>query len=220
METTFRNLLEDYFSKGMSLEKVTEIISDVYKPSNTSTTTKTVKKEKEANVSRFSKDSLNKLKTELIKVGVLFSEDKADKELENFKKECTKYLNSIDKDTYITKKLEAHITDFANTKKVEEHKSNAANEPNVIQVTLKELQENKNLVIMDTKGPQNKFWDFEKNHYVIGPDSDSEDNDRVVKKDNVTYYVGNKSGRVYKKTDDEEEDLFVGYVGVGKFKDL
>ena len=73
---------------------------------------------------------------------------------------------------------------------------------------------------MDTKGPQNKFWDFEKNHYVIGPDSDSEDNDRVVKKDNVTYYVGNKSGRVYKKTDDEEEDLFVGYVGVGKFKDL
>lgn len=236
METTFRNLLEDYFSKGMSLDKVNEIVTAVYKPA-TKTETKVetkvesetkakTKKEKETNVSRFSKNMLNELKSKLVKAGVKFSEDKSDEEMEKFKKECTKYLNSMDKETYLTKKMEAHMTDFANTKKVvvkeEEVKSNIAKtaEHDVIQVTLEELQNNKNLVVVDTNGPQNKFWDFEKCQYVIGPDSDSEDEDDVVKKDGVTYYVNKKTGRVYKQTDDGEEDQFVGFVGVGKFKDL
>jgi hypothetical protein len=228
MESTFRTLLEDYFSKGMSLDKMNEIISDVYKSSASKSEVKTetkakAKKEKEANVSRFSKVMLNQLKSELIKVGVKFSEEKSDEELEGFKKECTKYLNSMDKDTYVTKKIQDHISEFAKTKKVvDETKSNIGNSVThtTIQVTLEELQKNKNLVVLDTKGPQNTFWDFEKEVYVTGPDSDSEDNDITVKKDGITYYVGKTSGRVYKQTDDDEEDEFVGFAGVGKFKDL
>ena len=241
METAFRTLVEEYFSKNMTLEKVNEIINEVYKPTTTKKSVEvvvektTTKKEKNSNVTRFSAVMLKQLKVDLIKVGVTFNDDK---ELENFKKECTKYLNSMDKETYLTKKIEKHITDFANTKKVEsseeetsktkkiniESSSNIGEtsnvESNIIQVTLQELQANKNLIAVDTKGPQSTFWDFEKGQYVTGPDSDSEDEDTVVKKDGKTYYVNKKSGRVYEQGVGDDEDKFVGFVGVGKFEQL
>jgi hypothetical protein len=228
MESTFRTLLEDYFSKGMSLDKVNEIIGDVYKPVNkTETKAETKakpKKEKEANVSRFSKVMLTQLKSELIKAGLKFSEEKGDDELEKIKKECTKHLNSMDKETYLTKKIQDHISDFAKTKgNVDETKSNIGNtvvNHATVQVTLEELQKNTTLVVVGMDGPQHTFWDFEKQVFLTGPDSDSEDNDITVKKDGVTYFVGKTSGRVYKETDEGAEDEFVGYVGVGKFKDL
>lgn len=221
METTFRTLIEELFSKHISLEKVNEIVNDVYKPKNEVVEPAKKVTEKNTNISRFSKATLNQLKAELIKVGITFTDDK---EVEKFKKEFTKHANSMDKETYSSKKIEDHMKDFAETKKPITHSIPENINSNIyttVQVTLDELQKNNHLIVVGSDGPQHKFWDSLVGKFVVGPDSDDEDNDITVKRNGKTYYVGKRSGRVYEKTDDDdEEDKFVGYAGVGKFKDI
>lgn len=243
METTFRTLVEELFSKHISLDKVNEIVNDVYNPKIESTTVveptkkeskketkkeaksvekETKKDEKHTNISRFSAEMLKRLKAELVKVGITFTNDK---EIEKFKKEFTKNINSMDKETYVSKKLEEHMAEFANTKNpVKEEKPPSehtnSNVYATVQVTLEELQKNDHLIVVGADGPQHTFWDAPAGRFVVGPDSDDEDDDEVVKKDGKTYYVAKQTGRVYIKADDEEADVFDGYVGVGKYKDL
>ena len=62
------------------------------------------------------------------------------------------------------------------------------------------------------------YWDADNGRWVRGPDAVS-DEDIVEKKfQGKTYMVGEKSGRVYEETDNR--DVFHGFVGVGKFKDM
>lgn len=84
-------------------------------------------------------------------------------------------------------------------------------------IKLEDLQTNEFIVTVDGS-PEGVFWDGKTGRWVRGPRAD-DDEDLVGKKFNgQEYMVGEKTGRVYRETDNRDE--FVGFVGVGKFKDM
>lgn len=89
------------------------------------TTVKAEKEEKQKDekatkrIQRMTPTLANKLKAELVKVGITFSSDeKAEKkELDKSKKEFTSYVEDLTNDDFTAKPLEKHMEDFANSKK-------------------------------------------------------------------------------------------------------
>jgi len=82
---------------------------------------------------------------------------------------------------------------------------------------LEELRNNDLLVTIDG-GPEGVFWDGKNGGWVRGPPAvDDEDLDEMKFKGEA-YMVGLKSARIYRETDNRDE--FVGYVGVGRFRDM
>lgn len=93
--------------------------------------------------------------------------------------------------------------------------SNAANIHTVEDI--EELTNNEFLVTVQGS-PDGVFWDGKNGRWVRGPEA-VEDEDLVeVNFNGVDYMVGEQSTRIYRETDNRDE--FVGYVGVGKFKDM
>lgn len=161
-----------------------------------------------------------------------------DKEFDKLKKEFVKYLNELADDDY-TKDGKTHLhhmNDFVNLKKtpkkadekkaekkkmwdeIHEAPDNLPTSPSAIEdVDLKEMQGNEFLVTVEG-APDGVFWDGSHGRWIRGPHP-VDDEDLIEKKFNGTeYMVGEKSGRIYQEVDDR--DTFVGYVSIGKFKDM
>lgn len=164
-----------------------------------------------------------------------------DKEFDKLKKEFVKYLNELTEDDYHKdgKTHLQHMNDFVHLKKApkkaeekpvekkekktmwedmhETPRHPPASAGGIEDVDLKELQGNDFLITVDGS-PDGVYWDGSHGRWVRGPCS-VEDEDLIEKKLNgVEYMVGEQSGRVYQEVDDR--DTFVGYVGIGKFKDM
>ena len=74
----------------------------------------------------------------------------------------------------------------------------------------------KSLVVTNVDG---KFWDADEGRMVTGPSEDAdEDFSEPTKLGDNEYIVGETTGRVYEVR--ESGDVFAGFRGVGKFKDL
>lgn len=92
--------------------------------------------------------------------------------------------------------------------------SNAAT---IDDLTLEELQGIEMLATPEG-GPMGVYWDADDGRWVRGPIQD-DDEDLVEKKfKGKAYAIGETTGRIYETTDDR--DVFVGFAGVGAFRDL
>lgn len=84
-------------------------------------------------------------------------------------------------------------------------------------LTLDELRSIEMLATPDG-GPIGVFWDGDDGRWVRGPEQDG-DEDLVEKKfKGISYAIGETTGRIYETTDNR--DVFVGFAGVGKFREL
>jgi hypothetical protein len=93
--------------------------------------------------------------------------------------------------------------------------SNAANIHTVGDI--EELQNNEFLITVDGS-PDGVFWDGKNGRWVRGPEAVDDEDLVEVKFGGVEYMVGEQSTRIYLETDNR--DQFVGYVGVGKYRDM
>jgi hypothetical protein len=136
--------------------------------------------------------------TETLKKG-LGDADKA--VFENAKKAFKKYVLGLTETDYDAKTLDEHVQDWLKTRETK------AEEPVVPKIlTLAELMERKNLVQTKT----DMFWDPDAGENVTGPTDSDEGLDEVG-----DYLVGENTKRVYNGAEE-----FLGYAGIGKFKDL
>lgn len=85
-----------------------------------------------------------------------------------------------------------------------------------VSVTTEELRGVKMLV--ETGLSPASFWDADNLRFVDGPAQDSDEDMSEVGFEGKTYAVGDNTGRVYEVVGDN--DVFVGFKGVGKFKML
>jgi hypothetical protein len=85
-----------------------------------------------------------------------------------------------------------------------------------VSVTTEELRGVKMLV--ETGPEPGTFWDADNLRFVDGPAQDSDEDMSEVSFEGKTYAVGDNTGRVYEVVGDN--DVFVGFKGVGKFKKL
>ena len=228
MENTLKTIFVEaakVFGKEQSEKFLIEAFPIVEKP---------VKEEKkksedksEKRIGRMTAAIANKLKAELVSVGVKFS-DNEKKELEKFKKEFTSYVNVLTNDDFTSKGLEKHMEDFAKLNipssveeekpKLESEKSDISAGPSnaapIKDLTLKELQSIE--MISTPEKFVGIYWDGDNGGWVRGPQS--EDDEGTDKKFNGKTYTIGESGRVYEQT--KKGDVFVGFVGVGAFKEL
>jgi len=118
----------------------------------------------------------------------------------------------------IVKPRKKTIWEEMNTHEAPDHPpSNAANIREV--KDLEELQNNELLVTVDG-GPDGVFWDGKNGGWVRGP-PEIEDEDLVEAMFNkLVYEVGEQSARIYRFDEEKNRHEFVGYVGVGKFKEM
>ena len=204
--------------------------------------------EKKKRIPRMSPTLTTQLKTELTKVGLKYSEDDK-KEFEKIKKEFVAFVDDLVDEDFTAKGLTDHMRDFANSKKPADEKPKTEEKPAVkteekpkkaskktaekpkttepmsppssaaaIQdVSLKELQEIE-MIATPAGEATGVFWDADNGRWVRGPEADSDEDIVEQKFLGKTYMVGEKSGRVYEDTDNR--DVFHGFVGVGKFRDM
>jgi hypothetical protein len=120
------------------------------------------------------------------------------------------FANAMSDEAWNQKAPLDHMKDFARTKKpvVPETVPEDAEV-----VTLKHNQLLKTTVV-DKYGP-GVYWDADKKRFVKGPDAVDDEDVAEVTFEGSTYMVGETSKRVYMVTD--ENDVFVGFAGVGKF---
>lgn len=82
---------------------------------------------------------------------------------------------------------------------------------------IEELTNNEFLVTV-TGSPDGVFWDGKNGRWVRGPEAVDDEDVVEAKFGDIDYMVGEQSTRIYQEIDDR--DVFVGYVGVGKFKTM
>jgi hypothetical protein len=215
---------------------------------------KSKKEEEKSNkrIPRMTPTITNKLKAELVKAGVTFSNDeKLEKtEMKGFKTELTSYVDSLTNDDFGAKALQYHIEDFAQTKKpssapapapAKEEKpkkskkvevtkvdedstiisTGPSNAATIETVDLEQLRDLQNKKLLATPSSTNKvgvYWDAENGRWVTGPNQDDDEDMTEKNFQGKTYAIGDNTGRVYEVTDNK--DIFVGFAGVGVFKDL
>ena len=103
-------------------------------------------------------------------------------------------------------------------KEIPKDVSNAAEEP----PKDKTLEELKAIEMIATPGGEFEgvYWDADDGNWVRGPPA-VEDEDLVeIGFGKKTFVVGEQSHRVYVEAENGGSDVFVGYVGVGHFKDM
>jgi len=102
-------------------------------------------------------------------------------------------------------------------KKEEEHEVPAySNAVTTHDVTLEELQ---HIKVLATPGgePNGVYWDGDDGRFVRGPEAVKDEDLVEVGFGKETFMVGERSGRVYKESEDGGPDVFHGFVGVGRF---
>lgn len=89
----------------------------------------------------------------------------------------------------------------------------------VVQLTVEELQK---IEMIATPGGvfEGKYWDADNGRYVSGPPAVKDEDLVEIGLGKKSYMVGEKSLRVYVEPEDGSADVFVGYVGVGQFKEM
>ena len=149
-------------------------------------------------LSRMSKVLTDKLSA----VFTEFGSDMNDKS----KKAFVSYVNDLTKDDFDSKTLTEHMRDFVILT------IRPSDEDEAETLELLELHKLKNLIDGYSAGI---YWDPTGKRFVTGEVDDDED---VVetKFDDKNFMVGENTGRVYENMNDE--DVFVGYKGIGQFK--
>lgn len=191
-------------------------------------TTKVVEEKSTKRIGRMTQTIANKLKAELVKAGVKFS-DNEEKELTTFKKKFVSYVDELTNDDFTSKALEKHMEDFANLHKpasattavsteAEQATTSVLAGPSntayIADLNLKELQAIKN-IMTPNGGKKGVYWDADVGRWVSGPEQEDDEDLTEIKFQGKTYAVGDNTGRVYETTDDK--DIFVGFIGVGAF---
>lgn len=178
---------------------------------------------KEKRIKRFSPVMTTQLKKALEEVGVEVSD--------KVKKEFQQYIEDLSDDDYRGAGLAEHMRMFAKQKTPVEkpaveddggsnargggptHVPTAADAPRVL--TLVELQSIKTTASVE---PTGTFWDCDDGRFVTGPATDADEEVTETEFNGKKYAVGDKTGRVYEIA--EDKDIFAGFIGVGKFKDM
>jgi hypothetical protein len=157
--------------------------------------------EKTKRISKLSKSFTDKLSS-------LFEEMGSEMSDKN-RKEFVQYINDLTRDDYVVKTMGEHMLEFIKMTL----KPSVASD-GIVTLEIKDILKLK--YIVDGYGP-GIFWDFANKRFITGPaeaDEDAEDADF----NGITYAVGTTTKRVYLPNDDG--DVFEGFVGVGKFKDM
>jgi hypothetical protein len=141
------------------------------------------------------------------KLGATFAEFGSEMN-DKSKKAFVAYVNDLTKDDFDAKTLTEHMRDFVIMSVRPSEEGDAES------LELSELQKFKNLIDGYSAGI---YWVPESKKFVTGMVDDDEDVEET-EFDNKTFMVGDNTGRVYENIDDE--DIFVGYKGIGQFKDM
>lgn len=151
-------------------------------------------------ISRMSPMLSDKLKTTFTDFGAEMNDKN--------KKAFVTYVNDLTADDFDAKTLTEHMRDYVvlTVRPTEEAEAET--------LELKQLLELKNLIDGYSAGI---YWDPAGKRFVTGESDDDED---VLESNfnNKTYMVGENTGRVYESINDE--DIFVGYKGIGQFKGM
>lgn len=185
--------------------------------------------EKTKRIARMSPTLTNQLKAELIKIGIVFIEDDK-KQVELLKKEFTRYIDNLSEGDFTAKDLASHMRDFANTKKPAPEKEEPvkkvaiptlSNAAAITDVDIDELRAIKMVakpgVLPEGRKWNGEFWDGDEGRFVRGP-AREDDEVTPIKFNGKDYSYESGSFRVYEDIDGK--DVFVGYVGVGQFRDM
>ena len=177
---------------------------------------------------RMTKAISSKLKSELVKAGVIFSDNETN-ELADFNTKYKDYINTLSEDEFKTGTATgSHIRKFAEIHKpssskadvsVEVDKNKAvvpkmSNAAHIEDLTIKQLQAIEN-IMTPIGGKKGVYWDCDKGRWVTGPETEDDEDATDITFQGKSYAVGDKTGRVYETTDNK--DTFVGFVGVGAF---
>lgn len=167
-------------------------------------------------IPRMSAPMLKQLQSEISKADAEVDMDNK-KEMDKIKKNFVAYVDDLTEEDFSAKNIAQHMGDFVKmtfTKKEEEKKEEA--DETIHQLTLKELQAIEKLSESEQFGI-GIYWDGDSGRKVAGPDRNQEEEleEKTFKKHK--YIVGDQTGRIYNDNDDQD---FVGYIGVGKFKDM
>jgi hypothetical protein len=108
-------------------------------------------------------------------------------------------------------------------KKKEEPKKDEALQPpsnaaNIQTLSLEDLQAIEMTATVDGREYAGIYWDADTGRWVRGPDRDDDEDVLITTFRGKSYYVGEKTGRVYEDTDDR--DVFHGFIGVGQFRGM
>lgn len=188
--------------------------------------------EKVKRIARMSPTLTNQLKAELINIGIVFVDDDK-KQVELLKKEFTKYIDTMSEGDFSAKDLAKHMRDFANTKKAAPEKEEApvvkkvsdtvpplSNAAAYTDLDIDELRAISMVAKPEMPAGRKwngEFWDGDEGRWVRGPPTNDEEVEHV-KYNGKNYRYQPETFRLYEETDDK--DIFVGYVGVGQFRDL
>ena len=189
--------------------------------------------EKTKRIARMSPTLTSQLKAELIKIGIVFVDDDK-KQVDILKKEFTRYIDNMSEGDFSAKDLAKHMRDFANTKtpapeekeevtppkKVSNTVPAASNAAAYTDLDIDELRDIK--MVAKPEMPEGRkwngeFWDGDEGRWVRGPAA-NDDEVTPVKFNGKNYSYESGSFRLYEDT--PKGDVFVGYVGVGQFRDM
>ena len=121
------------------------------------------------------------------------------------RKQFVAYVNELTSDDFAARTLTEHMRDYVimTVRPSEEKEAETV-----------DLSELKNLIDGYSAGI---YWDAIGKRFVTGASDDDEDIVEV-EFNSKTFMVGETTGRVYENIDDE--DIFVGYKGIGQFTSM
>jgi hypothetical protein len=238
--TDFKTSIETIFLEAVKVlgkAEAMKLLATIPEPKQETKaeTKKEVKAETTKRISRMTPTLANQLRAELVKGGVVFTENEK-KEFEKLKKEFVVYVDGLTNENFIAKNLTQHMVEFANSKKAvpAEEKSKAKpksqkkpkekeippppNSNAAIEVLdLDDLQQIE-MIITPYETQPGVYFNGDSGKWVTGPAEEEEDGvDKEFK--GKMYSIGEKTGRVYEVVDDEHQK-FAGFIGVGSFVGL
>lgn len=178
----------------------------------------------EKRIKRMSPTLATQLKKCLDESKIDYSDTKV---FDKLKKDFVTYIDELTENDFTAKSLPDHMRDFAKLKeetsapaeeKAEEITSAA---PMILDLTtLKSMDMKGNLVNLPGDSTSvGIFYDSKKGQVVTGPEEIEGEDYEEVTFDGKKYVVGENTGRVYEPSDDGP-DMFVGFLGIGKFKTM
>jgi hypothetical protein len=138
---------------------------------------------------------------------------------DELKKEFLKYVEDLTDDDWKKdgKTYADHMRDFAKLKApVTKSEETEEAQPEVHRLPISDIKKIGMLTPIEKVG---QYWDADNGRFVTGPaEDDDEDFGDPVKMGDKEYIIGERTGRVYEVR--ESGDVFAGFIGIGKFKEL